>query len=185
MAVPIFDPLSALKYLLNLPKPGDRNYAGANGDFERRYGKLREGWGATLVDNAFRRIWDHRDDASGREQLNLVVGSILNQPINNQPTALHLNIVDGWKIEPSPRDSLDALALEFLRSYRNIAPCAGEGCSRLFIKVYSRDKYCSNPCATKARLIAQREWMRNSRAQGNRAKQEAKRRTAPKKAKLK
>jgi hypothetical protein len=73
--------------------------------------------------------------------------------------------IQSWKIERhQTRDLMDALALKFLDVYRRISRCKREGCNKLFIRVYPNDKYCSRLHAEEARLIAQRDWMRDHRA---------------------
>jgi hypothetical protein len=78
------------------------------------------------------------------------------------PPGLRVDLLAG-KIEPVPRDLLDAIALEFMRSYRMIGPC--DRCRRFFFKSYPSDRYCSGPCSDAARSEAQRNWMRNKRAE--------------------
>jgi hypothetical protein len=76
------------------------------------------------------------------------------------------------KFDIVPRDLLDALALEFMRSRKALSRC--ERCTRFFIKTFSRDRYCSTDCGTEARTEAQREWMRKFRAQQKRGHQKSK-----------
>ncbi len=176
------NPRRVLADLLNLPTPGRPDYAEANAAFDRRYGELRRGQlqgTPAAISGMFRRAWEHRDAPSGHDEINLYLGGILNGPIEGKPTALYINIVDGT-VTPEPRDLLDALAVEFLHSYRSIAPCEREGCSRLFIREFPNDRYCSRRHADEARRTAQRDWMRNHRAQQKqqKAKTGKKRKTA-------
>jgi len=84
------------------------------------------------------------------------------------PTALKVDILAGT-VKPVARDLLDALALEFMRSYKNIASC--ERCQRFFVKEYSNDFYCSPTCGEQSRKESQRDWMRNYRAEQKRKRE--------------
>jgi hypothetical protein len=160
------NPRRVLADLLNLPTPERPDYAEANAAFDRRHGELRRGQlqgTAPAISGMFRRAWEHRDAPSGHDEINLSLGDILNSPVEGKPTALYINIVDGT-VTPEPRDLLDALAVEFLHSYRSIAPCEREDCTRLFIREFPNDRYCSRRHADEARRTAQRDFMRKLRA---------------------
>jgi hypothetical protein len=77
-----------------------------------------------------------------------------------QPSALDVDILAGT-VTPVPRDLLDHIALELMRSRKQLATCAR--CSRFFYKEFSKDKYCSLNCSSLARAKAQLDWTRNSR----------------------
>jgi uncharacterized protein DUF6076 len=90
-----------------------------------------------------------------------------------QPTALRVDILAGT-VTPVPRDLLDAIAVEFMRSYKTIGRC--QQCQRFFFKEYTNgDCYCSRPCAEQSRKESQRDWMRKHRAEQKR-EQKSKRR---------
>jgi hypothetical protein len=119
-----------------------------------------------------------------RDAINLHLGIIFSPAQidgQQQSAALKVDILAGT-VTPVPRDLLDAVAVEFMRSYKTIRDC--ERCQRFFFKDYTRDRYCSRPCAEQSRGEAQRDWMREYRADQKRER-ESKRRNAPKKATLK
>jgi len=81
---------------------------------------------------------------------------------------LKVDILAGT-VKPVSRDLLDAVAIEFMQNYKRIGRC--ERCETYFYKDYITDRYCSSPCAEKSRREAQRDWMRNKRAEQKRNKQ--------------
>jgi len=103
-------------------------------------------------------------DAKDRLLLNTLLAIIFNDPVTVngtvQPTALDVDIVLGT-VEPRPRDLLDGMALELLRSRKMIARCGQ--CSKFFYRQFSKDKYCSTVCTSEARLRYQAEWVQKKR----------------------
>jgi hypothetical protein len=97
--------------------------------------------------------------------LNITLGNIFNNPVTIDGTvhrtALDTDLVSGT-LEPRPRDLLDAIALELLRSHRVISRCAL--CSKFFYREFSKDKYCSPVCASEARRRGQAKWAENKAA---------------------
>ena len=85
---------------------------------------------------------------------------------------------DRW--EPYPRNLLDSLALELMRSRKMLHVCENPDCHRYFIKSFSRDRYCSMLCGEKMRNLGQREWAKQNRETINRRRRKpsTKRRTA-------
>ncbi len=98
----------------------------------------------------------------------------------DRPSALRFNLLAGT-VEPIPRDSLDALTMEFMHSHRLISRC--EHCHLYFFRVYANDRYCTPLCGEEARREGQREWMRVSR-QKQKERRQAERKT-PKRIKAK
>lgn len=72
-------------------------------------------------------------------------------------TALDVDIVEGT-VEPTPRDLLDAMALELLRSRKEIARCGI--CDKFFYRQFSKDKFCSHVCTAESRRRTRLDWAR-------------------------
>jgi len=73
--------------------------------------------------------------------------------------AIRTNFLAGtW--EPVPRMLLDALAIELVRSWRQLRPCNRAECRRWFVKEFSRDRYCSMRCSELMRKQGQSKWAR-------------------------
>jgi hypothetical protein len=102
---------------------------------------------------------------SQRSETNRILGAIFNSPVQIGKT-IHRSAVEpdilAGTYEPVPRDLLDAMAIELMRSRKKIARCGL--CSRFFYQEWNKDKYCSPNCGSEARTKAQREWMKNKRA---------------------
>lgn len=176
-----WDCRSALKDLLNLKENESAFYGHSSVDeFIARYGALRglpaiaetierhlgiKGDAVRIASALFVAMWEVRDKGSAAQHVfNGCLATIFGPSQidgQNRPAGLRVDILAGT-IEPQPRDLLDALALEFMRSYRMIGRC--ERCRRFFFKTYPSDRYCSGPCGDAARSEAQRNWMRNKRA---------------------
>jgi len=105
-------------------------------------------------------------EESQRNLLNMALSSIFNDTVTiegtSHGTALDIDIVAGT-VEPRPRDLLDAIALELLRSRKVVSRCGI--CSKFFYKQFSKDKYCSTGCASEARRRGQTEWARKKAAE--------------------
>jgi hypothetical protein len=118
-------------------------------------------------------------EAQARAALNLILSSVFTDSViidgTVHPTALNVDFVGGT-IEPRPRDLLDALALELLRSAKLISRCAL--CSKFFYRTFNKDKYCSTVCGSEARRKAQLEWVRAKRAEDGKKKSRKTRRKA-------
>jgi hypothetical protein len=94
------------------------------------------------------------------ELLNKAFMVIFNDPVGEQLTSVRPDVVAGT-VEVEPRDLLDAMANEVLRSRKSIARCAQ--CSRFFFRQYSHDKYCSLACGSEARRKGQKDWVAQKR----------------------
>jgi hypothetical protein len=182
------DPDTAIKELLNFPRPGDKDYASAGRDFEDRYGDLRKA-GAATISGALRRMagckWDDKRQRwmcgnPNPGEVNVFVGSVLNEQVGDQHTALHLNL-SGKRIQITEhRDLLDAIALKFLDSYRKVRICKRPGCDKLFTYTSNNDRYCSVGCSDIVRSSRQVQYQRDYRK-----REEAKIQTKTKKARKK
>ena len=82
---------------------------------------------------------------------------------------------DAGRWEPVPRTLVDALAVELVRSRKNLHRCERPECGRYFVKEFSRDRYCSNLCSEDMRSRGQKEWAQRNRDELN--KRGRKRRT--------
>jgi hypothetical protein len=194
-----WDVRGALKDLLNLKEPESLFYGKdtSTDAFISRYGALREmpaleemmrqmlnikddntqhdaRHAVRMARTLFCSMWHAHDKGSNAQQQQLFNGCLaavfgpaqIDGEYRN--AGLQVDILAGT-IEPQPRDLLDALGLEFMRSYRMIGRC--ERCRRFFFKSYPTDRYCSRPCGDAARTEAQRNWMREKRAEEKRKKE--------------
>lgn len=186
----VVDVRDALLDLLNLRDRGEP-YAleGTCNAFIARYGHLREipfpeeslkqltngkhqkdnpVWAvrtaSMLVRSLFQHPYDDETESQGIENINLGLKIIFGPAVidgEERDPALKVDILSGT-LAPQPRDLLDRIAVEFMRSHRFISNC--QRCGRYFFKQYSTDRYCSLTCANAARSEAQRDWMRAKRA---------------------
>lgn len=191
-----WDLRGALRDLLNLTEPESAFYGqdSSADEFIARYGELRglpaivetldrhlgikdralvgPRSAVRMASALFLAMWKVHDKGPGAQQVfNGCLATIFGPALiggQDLPAGLRVDILAGT-IEPLPRDLLDALALEFMRSYRMIGSC--ERCRRFFFKSYLRDRYCSRPCGDVARTEAQRNWMRQKRAEQKREKE--------------
>jgi hypothetical protein len=184
MPNPTFDKLThddlrlRLTALVNIPRPGataatfakDPKTASRAVQFVERYGALRKGLGdpaSTLaVAAAFQIAWRDKSDADKIERFLESVfapipGSPLYARLPSRPAfAASLSRGD---VAFKPRDLLDALAMEFLRSRKALHRCERSDCGRFFIKTHSRDRYCSKICSEEVMRKNQAEWARKKR----------------------
>jgi hypothetical protein len=116
-------------------------------------------------------MWEGPDEFATNSIVNGIFGPATISGHQHFNPAVRVDFPTG-NIEILPRDLLDALAVELIRSRRTIARCERRG--RFFIKTFSRDRYCSANCGTVARTEKQRNWMRDFR----KAQQEAKDKSA-------
>ena len=183
----MFDPRTTLIDLLNLPEEDDPTFQRRAEEFVLRHGTLREQFTEALpilakIASEFRILWNFgmlatRDPQAvpGRQSaiLDVIFDPLLANRAKEYPVpAVRPNFLTG-EFEVYPRDPLDAVALEYMRSRKAIHRC--ERCSRFFIKTFSRERYCSTNCGTESRTEAQREWMRSFRAQQKQGQQKSKR----------
>jgi hypothetical protein len=77
------------------------------------------------------------------------------------------------KLTTIPRTLADALAIELLRAHRALDRCRNPDCKRVFVKAYSRDRYCRPRCADLMRGQGQRRWTEEHREELNRRRRKA------------
>jgi hypothetical protein len=187
-----WDPRGALRDLLNIPDStrGGKVFAEAAKDFIARYGALRilphsvmkptddQGVVVGALAWLFRQAWAARDGGeTGRIKINTALSAIFTSAKisgENRAPGLKVDILAGT-IEPVPRDLLDAMAVEFMRSYRTIGQC--ERCTKFFFKTYANDRYCSPLCGDASRREQQRDSMRRHRAEQKQKKELRQRKT--------
>lgn len=157
--------------------------------FVDRHGPLKKGESAIYVGQwaqIFRKAWEWKQLKA--HEIDRLINMRLDEIFKAaEPTlenlyerpALRADFMAGkWK--PEPRYLLDRLALELMRSRKMLHVCENPECGRLFIKAFSRDRYCSIQCGEKMRGIGQREWAKKNREEINRRRRKPikKRRTA-------
>jgi len=170
--------------LVNLDSTDDS----AAEEFMKRHGELKKNEPAIYTlewAQKFRKAWEWRELT--QEQIERTVNRYLEDIFKvDQPTFANLGprpalradfMRNRW--EPYPRNLLDRLALELMRSRKMLHVCENPECHRFFIKSFSRDRYCSIVCGEKMRNIGQREWAKQNREEVNRRRRKPKqRRTA-------
>jgi hypothetical protein len=135
---------------------------------ERLWLDLTPGERVQVVAKSFRTVLNARTELemlqAGKDLDLIFAAYVTGEPPRRVPPAMRVNYRSGG-FDPAPRDLLDSLALELLRSHEQIARCAWSKCGRWFVKSYPLDKYCGYPrnCGLKARREAQAQWMREHR----------------------
>jgi hypothetical protein len=170
-----------LAALVNIPDLRNPNWEAKAIEFIDRYGPLRKprtGPPRTKVDYAldaasiaveFRRVWKPQKDCSESEMEHISI--FLDSIFEASPyevwrgSAVRTDFATG-KWEPSPRNQLDHLAIQLVRSRKMLSRC--QHCGRYMVKETSRDYYCANTCSEKGGSKRKKEWAENNREETNR-----------------
>jgi hypothetical protein len=162
----IYDHRKALIDLLNLP-PLEKGFYGSDGKdlavdaFISLYGDLRRMPELeTFLDNYVKRLKTRRPVRTASALFQGMITTLLKGDLffangglaiifsqaeiggKPVPPGLNPDILAGT-LEPAPRDLLDAIAVEFMRSHRKIGLCLR--CNKFFF-IIERGKYCSINC---------------------------------------
>lgn len=171
--------------------------------FVDKYGPLRPAYrqippalDVVIWANVFRTAWNVPKTKEKIETLNQLLTSIFDErepyttkiepgkPLPDafygKPRPAHFLAIDfnSGTIKPIPRHLLDGLAVELVRSHKMLNHCHNPECGRLFVKVYSRDRYCSSRCGDLMRGEGQRRWQEQHKEELNRKRRKSSKRTA-------
>jgi hypothetical protein len=139
--------------LVNVPSSAERNWVSEVQKFIDRYGVLRQAQDPEIevleYARRFREIWTAWTEEEF-QRANGFLEEIFVAPDQFSAIRPIADFATG-KWEPRPRTLLEHLAVEIMRSRRMLHRCERPECQRYFVKVWSRDRYCSNPCGEKGR----------------------------------
>jgi hypothetical protein len=191
--VPRFDRWEARKRLaalVSIPDIRDPQWEAKASEFLEKYGPLRKPMSgsprtkrdyaldAATVAAELRRIWKPLKECSGNELEH--TSSFLDSIFEPNPyemwqgPAVRTDFAAGrW--EPAPRNQLDVLAIELMRSRKMLSRC--QSCGKYMVKETSRDYYCSTSCSAKGGSLRKSQWANDPK---NRARINLKRRKSKK-----
>jgi len=146
-------PRKILGDLANVPGKDDPNWVTAVQKFVSTYGVLRPSQDPEMevleYARRFREIWTAKTEEEF-QRANGFLEEIFIAPDSFSAVPPITDFRTGrW--EPRPRTLLERLAIELMRSRKMLYQCERAECQKYFVKVWSRDRYCSNPCGEKGR----------------------------------
>lgn len=177
----MLDIKKALAELVNLPPlfPRSAEAMDKARQFISRYGKLRRPPRAEpleekdyIVDvlhlgQVFRHAWNTSDVA----HINAALDGIFSPSVWAvwEGPAIRADFATGqW--EPVPRNRLDELAIQLMRSRRMLTRCENPACQKYMVKEFSHDKYCSNRCSDIMRATKVAAWRASQKLEKKRRK---------------
>jgi hypothetical protein len=162
-------PRKMLSDLANVPSLNERDWVVKAKEFVVRNGPLRQAQEPEIevleYARRFREIWS----AKSEEEYQIANGFLEEIFVAPDSFSAMRPIADfaAGKWEPRPRTLLERLAVELMRSRKMLHRCERPECRRYFVKVWSRDKYCSNPCGEKARISTLEKYHEKHREERN------------------
>ena len=173
-----------LAELANLPgsSADDLSRLAAAQSFIEQYGPLREHPEKDTRDQGplplkiaevleygrrFNVAWEWREKADfDYRQFNRMLEAIFTEAdsISGTRPAVRANFYTGT-LEPLPRDLLQRLAMELMRSRKMLHRCERPECRKYMVKDFSRDRYCSPMCADVMRSRKQSKWAEDHSAE--------------------
>ncbi len=149
--------------------------------FIERYGPLRPYVDAEIdlivCANQFRAAWKARTEAE-IARVNLALDDIFTT--ESPDAALYADRpffkadFGSGILKPIPRTLLDALAIELVRARKMLHRCEQPECTRYFVKLFSRERYCSTRCGDLMRGAKQRRWAEGHKEELNRKRRKPK-----------
>jgi len=167
------DTKKALADLVNIPPLGNPGSETRAKQFILKYGKLRRPLvtkpeemdyvlDVLTVASEFRRAWKAEQSEGETQHVGSYLDSIFepNSWATWEGSAIRADFVTG-KWEPVPRNFLDVLAIQLMRSRNMLQRCENPNCQKYIVKEYSHDKYCSNRCSEIGRKEKVKLWRKN------------------------
>lgn len=154
--------------LVNIPRLGDSESLPRAKAFIDRYGALRpevsDPSTVLLLALAFQKAWDaSRDPEAVGSLMDDVFAPRRHARFYGEKAAITADSFSRGKFTAAPRDMLDALGMELLRSRKRLHRCERAECGRYFVKTHSRDRYCSTVCSEEIQRQRQATWVREHR----------------------
>jgi hypothetical protein len=169
-----------LAALVSIPDIRDPEWEAKALEFVEKYGPLRKphrsaprtkrdyALDAVEVAVEFRRVWKPLKECSQSEMehISIYLDSIFeaNDYESWRGSAVQTDYATG-KWEPSPRNLLDLLAIQLVRSRKMLSCC--QECGKYMVKETSRDYYCSTACSALGGPKKKQEWARKNKEEVN------------------